>query len=129
MTERRDATMSQPRVQILGMDADAALRRRATAAVRAALARLAVRPITGQVTFVDDNGPKGGRAARCAVTVRLPYRPNVRVEKVAETPRRAFDATLAVLRRELEQHREGQRERQRHPKKYFAAKRLLAPEG
>jgi hypothetical protein len=50
------------------------------------------------------------------------------VEKVAETPRRAFDAALAVLRRELEQHREGQRDRQRHPKKYFAAKRLLAPE-
>jgi hypothetical protein len=118
MTERRNATLSQPQVQILGMDADAALRRRATAAVRAALARLAVRPITGHVTFVDDNG----------LTVRLPYRPNVRVEKVAETPRRAFDAALAVLRRELEQHREGQRDRQRHPKKYFAAKRLLAPE-
>jgi ribosome-associated translation inhibitor RaiA len=110
------------------MDADAALRRRATAAVREALARLAVRPITAQVTFVDDNGPKGGRAARCAVTVRLPYRAHVRVEKVAETPRRAFDAALAVLRRDLERYRERERDQQRHPKKYFAAKRLLAPE-
>jgi ribosome-associated translation inhibitor RaiA len=110
------------------MDADAALRRRATAAVRQALARLAVQPITAQVTFVDDNGPKGGRAARCAVTVRLPHRPPLRVEKVAETPRRAFDAVLAVLRRDLEQSRERQRDRQRRPKKYFAAKRLLAPE-
>jgi ribosome-associated translation inhibitor RaiA len=120
--------MSQPRIEIQGASADAALRRRATTAVREALAGLAIRPITAHVTFVDDNGPKGGRAARCAVTVRLPYRPHVRIEKVAETPRRAFDATLAVLRRDLEQYRERQRDRQRHPKKYFAAKRLLAPE-
>jgi hypothetical protein len=50
------------------------------------------------------------------------------VEKLAETPRRALDAAVAVIRRDLEQYRERQRDRQRHPKKYFAAKRLLAPE-
>jgi ribosome-associated translation inhibitor RaiA len=47
---------------------------------------------------------------------------------VAETPRLAFDAALAVLQRDLEQYRERQRDQQRHPKKYFAAKRLLGPE-
>jgi ribosome-associated translation inhibitor RaiA len=62
------------------------------------------------------------------VTVRLPHRSHVRVERVAETLRLAFDAALAVLRRDLEQHRERQRDQQRHPKKYFAAKRLLGPE-
>ena len=99
-----------------------------TAAIRDALARVTVQPITAQVTFVDDNGPKGGRAARCAVTVQLPYRPHVRVEKVAETPRLAFDAALAVLQRDLKQYRERQHDQQRHPKKYFAGKRLLGPE-
>jgi ribosome-associated translation inhibitor RaiA len=86
-----------------------------------------VRPITAHVTFVDDNGPKGGRAAPCALTVRLPHRPHIRVEKVAETPRLAFDAALAVLRRDLEQYRERQRDQQRHPKKYCVAKRLREP--
>jgi hypothetical protein len=50
------------------------------------------------------------------------------VEKVAETPWLAFHASLAVLQRDLEQYRERQRDQQRHPKKYFAAKRLLRPE-
>jgi ribosome-associated translation inhibitor RaiA len=128
MTKRGAATGNQAHIEVLGIRADAALRRHATTAVRDALARLTARPITAQVTFVDDNGPKGGRAARCAVTVRLPYRPHVRVEKVAETPRLAFDAALAVLERDLERYRERQRDQQRHPKKYFAAKRLLGPE-
>jgi ribosome-associated translation inhibitor RaiA len=109
------------------MSGDVALRCRATAAIRRALARLMVRPITAHVTFVDDNGPKGGRAAPCALTVRLPHRPHIRVEKVAETPRLAFDAALAVLRRDLEQYRERQRDQQRHPKKYCVAKRLREP--
>jgi hypothetical protein len=62
MTKRRAATVSQTQIKVLGIRADAALRRRATTGVRDALARLTVRPITAQVTFVDDNGPKGGRA-------------------------------------------------------------------
>jgi hypothetical protein len=50
------------------------------------------------------------------------------VEKVAETPRLALDAALPVLQRDLERYRERRREEQRHPKKYFAAKRLLRSE-
>jgi hypothetical protein len=50
------------------------------------------------------------------------------VEKVAETPRLALDAALAVHQRDLEQYREDQRDQQRHPKKHFAAKRLLRSE-
>jgi ribosome-associated translation inhibitor RaiA len=115
-------------IGIRGVKGDRALRGRIRARLDRALERLGVAPIEALVTFVDDNGPKGGRAARCAVTVRLPYRAHVRVEKVAETPRRAFDAALAVLRRDLERYRERERDQQRHPKKYFAAKRLLAPE-
>jgi ribosome-associated translation inhibitor RaiA len=130
MTKRRAATTkagATPEVELRGMAVDAALRRRALTAVTAAVARVGVQPVRAHVTFFDDNGPKGGRAARCALTVRLPYRPHVRVEKVAETPRLAFDAALAVLERDLEVYRERARDAQRHPKKYFVAKRLREP--
>jgi ribosome-associated translation inhibitor RaiA len=50
------------------------------------------------------------------------------VERTAETPRLAFDAAFAVLERQLEQYRERDRDSKRHPKKYFAARRLLAEE-
>ena len=72
-------------------------------------------------SFFDDNGPKGGRAMRCALTVRLPFRPSIRVERSAVTPRLAFDAAFAVLERQLERYRERDRDNKRHPKKYFAA--------
>jgi hypothetical protein len=83
------------------------------------------------VTFFDENGPKGGPAIRCALTVRVPYRPHVRAEDTAATSRVAFDGGLAKLGRELERYRDRDRESKRRPKKYFAAKRLLSapPEG
>src|SRR4029450_4515537 len=51
-------------------------------------------PVSTQVAFFDDNGPKGGPGIRGALTVRLPYRPAVRGEQTAEGPRLAFDAGL-----------------------------------
>jgi ribosome-associated translation inhibitor RaiA len=104
------------------------LRGRATRLMTEALAKLAVAPVKGQVAFFDDNGPKGGRAMRCALTVRLPFRPSIRVERSAVTPRLAFDAAFAVLERELERYRERDRDSKRHPKKYFAARRAVAAE-
>jgi ribosome-associated translation inhibitor RaiA len=86
---------------------------------------LAVTPVSASATFVDDNGPRGG-GVRCALTVRLPHRPALRAERTAETPRVALDAAFAALARQLAQYRERQRERRRRPKKYYAAKRLLA---
>lgn len=79
----------------------------------------------GEARFVDDNGPKGG-GIRCALTLRLPYRPALRVEQTAMTARLAFDGAIATLERQLERHGERQRERRRRPKKYYVAKRLLA---
>ena len=75
--------------------------------------------MSAKVAFFDDNGPKGGVASRCAFTVKLPYRPALRVEHTAETPRVAFDAGFAALERLLERYRERARESRRHPKKYF----------
>jgi len=114
-------------IKITGLGRDP-LRGRVTRLMTEALAKLAVAPVKGQVSFFDDNGPKGGRAMRCALTVRLPFRPSIRVERSALTPRLAFDATFAVLERQLERYRERDRDNKRHPKKYFAARRALAGE-
>ena len=114
-------------IKITGLERDP-LRGRATRLMTEALARLTVGPVKGRVAFFDDNGPKGGRAMRCALTVRLPFRPSIRVERSAVTPRLAFDAAFAVLERQLERYRERDRDSKRHPKKYFAARRALADE-
>ncbi|HUM16374.1 MAG TPA: HPF/RaiA family ribosome-associated protein [Candidatus Nitrosotalea sp.] len=115
-------------VKVSGIEADATLRARVAKLMAEQLARLAVRPISGQAAFFDDNGPKGGPANRCALTIRLPYRPSVRVERSADTPRLAFDAAFVVLDRLLERYRERDRENKRHPKKYFAASRAQTGE-
>jgi hypothetical protein len=107
---------------------DSALRTRVSIRIGAALGPLRGKPLAARVTFFDDNGPKGGRAMRCALTVRLPYRPSLRVEHTAVTARLAFDASLKSLERLLERYRELDRERRRHPKKYYAAKRVLEGE-
>lgn len=110
-------------IQIAGLERD--LRRvRITRLMTEALEKLAVAPVKGQVAFFDDNGPRGGRAMRCALTVRLPFRGSIRVERSAVTPRLAFDAAYAVLERQLERYRERDRDNKRHPKKYFAARRV-----
>ena len=66
---------------------------------------------------------------RCALTVRLPYRPHVHVEDTAETLRTAFDGAFAKLERELERYRDRDRESKRHPKKYYVARRMIAGDG
>ena len=112
-------------IDILGVERDTALRARAAKVVGAALKLIKLAPIRAKVTFFDDNGPKGGLGMRCAMDVRLPYRPPIRVEQVAETSRLAFDGAFAALERQLERYRERDRDNKRRPKKYFVAKRLL----
>ncbi len=121
-------TTTERQVQIGGLEGDARLQARARKLMQDQLVRVGLWPVSGRVTFFDDNGPKGGRAMRCALTVRLPYRPNLRVERTAETARLAFDAAFGVLERRLERYRERDRDSKRHPKKYFAASRAQAVE-
>jgi ribosome-associated translation inhibitor RaiA len=111
-------------IRISGIERDP-LRSRVARLMTEALAKLTVGPVTGQAAFFDDNGPKGGRAMRCALTVRLPFRPSIRVERSDVTSRPAFDAAFAVLERQLERYRERDRDSKRHPKKYFAARPSL----
>jgi ribosome-associated translation inhibitor RaiA len=88
------------------------------------LDRLPLAPVTAHVTFSDVNGPKGGADIRCAVLVDLPHQPAIRVEQTATTPRLAFDQSYDRVVRKLERSRERWQENRRHPKKYYAAKRL-----
>ena len=112
-------------IDIQGIKKDRVLRARVMKRVGEALETLKVTPVSARVTFVDENGPKSGRAMRCAVDVRVPHRPAVHVEHVETTNRLAFDGVVAALERQLESRGERERENRRHPKKYFVAKRLL----
>ena len=113
------------RIDIQGLERDPMLRARVGRLVGAALDTLKAAPIRARVTFFDDDGPKGGLALRCAVDLRVPYRPAIHIEHIAATTRLAFDGVMAALERQLERYRERTRENRRHPKKYFVAKRLL----
>lgn len=117
-------TVAARAVEVSGLRGATALRARIGERMTAALEPIKLEPMSAQVAFFDDNGPKGGRAIRCAFTVRLPYRPALRVEHTAETPRLAFDGGFSALERLLERYRERERDSRRHPKKYFVAKRL-----
>jgi ribosome-associated translation inhibitor RaiA len=116
-------------IEIKGIQDDRSLRARISRQMNAALKLLGVAPVSAEAAFFDDNGPKGGTASRCALTVQVPYRPAIRVEHVAETARLAFDGAFPVLERRLERYVERDRDLRRRPKKYYAAKRLMSATG
>jgi hypothetical protein len=90
-----------------------------------ALRRVRTRHATARVTFSDVNGPKHGLDIRCAVQFALAGKPPITVTEVGKTPRLAFDAAYAPARRGLDRALARWEESERHPKKYFVAKRLL----
>ena len=94
----------------------------------AAFLRHGVRPVAVRVVFDDENSPKGGVAIRCGLTVELPRRPTLHVDHLGDTVRTAFDGALDALDRQVVRDRGRLREQRRRPKKYFVAKRLLAPD-
>ena len=94
--------------------------------LHALLAARGIEPSRVSVAFVDENGPKGGAAIRCAADVTLARHPALHVACVDTTARRAFDAVLEGLDRRLQRFVGRMRDRARRPKKYFAARRLLA---
>ena len=98
---------------------------RAKARLERALAAHDVTATSATIAFTDENGPKGGMAMRCAIGVKLPRRPALRVEHTAATMRLALDGALDTLERELARLIERRRDAARHPKKYYAASRLL----
>ena len=113
----------RPRVEIVGLSAGETARLRSSRRLVAALAALPPRVSSARVTFADDNGPKGGPAMRCALTVGMPPRRRIHVEARAVTPRLALDGAFDRLERRLSRSDEIIREKQRRPKKYYAAER------
>ena len=71
-------------IEFRGVSVERALRARIAARLMTALARSTTKAGGAQVTFFDENGPKGGPAMRCGITVRLPSRLQVRAEDTAE---------------------------------------------
>lgn len=112
-------------IGIAGLGGEPGLAARIKDRVGGVVGRLRVTPVAAHVAFFDDDGPKGGRAIRCAITVQAPYQPSIRVEETAQTRRTAFAGALEMLDRLLERYRVRQRESRRRPKKYYVAKRLL----
>jgi ribosome-associated translation inhibitor RaiA len=114
--------MTAMKIEFLGGADGRAIRARVAARLRDIVP---ARATTARATFTDENGPKGGKAMRCALEVRLPRRPAIHVEEVAATPRLAFDGALAKLERQLGRLVDTTRELGRRPKKYYAARRAL----
>jgi ribosome-associated translation inhibitor RaiA len=88
-----------------------------------------VRPTQVRVAFTDENGPKGGIAVRCALTVEVPRRPAAHTSAVAETRRLALDGAVEALDRLLVRTRQRRRALARRPKKYFIAEQGHRTEG
>src|SRR5262245_37188137 len=106
-------------IEIRGIPGDAPLQAHVTRQLAATVENLRPRPMAAEVGFGDENGPKGGIAIRCALTLRLPRRPALHVDHLAETSRLAFDGGLDRLSRQLGRDRGRERERRRRPKKYY----------
>jgi hypothetical protein len=117
------------RVEILGLSTREAGRLRSDDRLASALAGLPPRASSARVTFGDDNGPKGGPAMKCALTVQMPPRRRIHVEARAVTPRLALDRALDRLERRLARSEKIMREGRRRPKKYYAAERARALTG
>jgi hypothetical protein len=112
------------RLDIRGIGGDRPLQRHVAAELQTLVARLGLQPLETQAAFTDENGPKGGVGIRCGLTVKLPRRPMIHAEHVAETARLAYDGAAAALERSLARDRDRARELRRRPKKYFVAKTL-----
>ena len=86
---------------IRGLDGRPRLRAHVTARLTRLLTRRRIAPRSVRVEFHDDDGPRGGVAIRCALTVRVPGRPLIRAEHTARPHRPAFTRSLAILERQL----------------------------
>ena len=73
-------------IDIRGISDEHPLQAHVRRTMSAALAHVRPAPLGVQVRFVDDNGPKGGVDIRCALTVRVPFRPSIRVEHMGRPP-------------------------------------------
>jgi ribosome hibernation promoting factor len=112
-------------LSVTGLPISPSLRDRIGRRIRRALLGAQTGPIVVHVTFDDVNGPKGGLDIRCAIDVRMPRARVLHAEELADRDVLAFDRTADVITRQIAARLQRRRDSARHPKKYFAAKRLL----
>ena len=91
--------------------------------MRRLLERRGVPPGAVRIAFFDDDGPRGGVAIRCALTV-ISRGPSIRVEHTARSYSAAFKGALTVLTRQVKRRVQRQRYRMRYPRPRPAAVRL-----
>lgn len=111
------------RIEARGLRLAAALRGDATRRLARAVAALDIGVMRTRLVFSDENGPKGGRACRCALTLALSKRQPIHVEHTAPTSPLAFDGALGRLEHRLARVRGVARDSKRRPKKYYLARR------
>jgi hypothetical protein len=112
------------RLEFRGVSPQEAAAVRADARLVAALASLDHGARRARVVLSDDNGPKGGPAIRCRVTVSLPRRGEVHVETCGLSARGALAGALRRLRRRLRRTVAAAYAARRRPKKYYVARTL-----
>jgi hypothetical protein len=124
-TTDRQPPRTVPTFEFAGFTIPPSLRARVRRQLRHALVGVPTRPVHVRVSFTDVNGPKGGRDTRCAVDVTIPRTAPFHVEATAGDSITAFDQAETVVSRRIAQRLERRRDSGRHPKKYYAARRLL----
>jgi len=80
------------------------------------MARRGMAPRAVRVAFFDDDGPRGGVAIRCALTLTPSRGPILRVEHTARTRSDAFKGALTILARRLKRRVQRRRRRARYPR-------------
>ena len=107
---------------------DAALAARVHARITETVARVAPTPTVAKVIFADEHGPKRGVDTRCTIVFHMPRRRDLSFTDLGRTGAAAFDAAHTALDTSVTRERARQRQLVRRPKKFYLAKRLLAPD-
>jgi hypothetical protein len=79
------------------------------------LERRRATPLFVRVAFFDDDGPRGGVAIRCALTLAPRRGPTIRVEHTERTHSAAFKGAFVILKRQQKRRVERTRRRARYP--------------
>lgn len=113
-----------PTIEIAGLAIAPTLRARIVRQIRRALVGVQTSPVHVRVSFADVNGPKGGLDVRCAIDVKIPRTAPLHAEETAASDVTAFDLSEAAISGRIARQLERRQESGRHPKKYYAARRL-----
>ena len=102
--------------KIRGLDGQPRLRGHVATRLTRLLTRRRITPRSVRVAFHDDDGPRGGVAIRCALTLTPSRGPILRVEHTARTRSDAFKGALTILARRLKRRVQRRRRRARYPR-------------